>query len=519
MVATISLAACGGGGGSSPAPAPSSTPTTLPAIASATATSTLSLSATATTTTLASLGGVVTSLSFPGTVSPASLTVNAASGSATSTLARARKVQATASLDGGPFLYQIDLTPSTTVSLSAGPGVTFDLSGWLGGQTQAVALLAAVAPTFYVVVGEVGGPTTAAGPLTISGTTVTYNGPAGALTLNQGTQYRIGLRIGAPSLMSPAPASSPSPTASANPSPAPSATASPAPSVAPSAAAAPQTLYVVDSGNVFTYTLPFSTTPGQKPAVTLPTSGGNYIAADALGDVAVSNINTSNPADSINLYAAPLSTSSTPRLSVSLPGTTYNHVHGLAFDPQGDLFASSQNTETVYVWKAPITNGMAPSATITGFTSVSDITVDTLGTLYVLDAVPTSTGAYSDYPIVAEYAPPYTGGASARLQGNSGSPYYGLAVSNGTVYVGTGYACSPIGAIAPATSTPAFTFGQCGGGPMVADAAGDIYVASNVNNTPAITGYYAPISASTTAGLSLGSTNGLSYPGSLAIGK
>jgi len=71
----------------------------------------------------------------------------------------------------------------------------------------------------------------------------------------------------------------------------------------------------------------------------------------------------------IYFYEGPLTNSSTPTATITLPGTsTYDPTGGMTFDPSGDLWVTYAGSggSAIYEFAAPLTTGEAPSISITG---------------------------------------------------------------------------------------------------------------------------------------------------------
>ncbi|GAC1415503.1 MAG: hypothetical protein NVSMB5_04750 [Candidatus Velthaea sp.] len=314
----------------------------------------------------------------------------------------------------------------------------------------------------------------------------------------------------------PPPAVSPSPAASASALPAPS----PSPSALPTVAAGPQHLYVTGHdaqyhNRLLAYPLPL-TQLSQPDAVVPFTGATGAVAADARGNVAAATYEGS--AQKIYLYRAPLTNLSAPTITIAVPPS--GAVSALAFDPAGDLLASSYYSNVILVWRAPLTSGMTPTDTISGFTDLQGVAVDVNGNAYAGDNVPTPGATDRPTGTVAIFAPPYTAGRSSTLKGASGaSQFSAIAVGGGNVYAqnSTVNGDGKINVFtSPTAAAPAFAFGYAE--TLAVDAGGNLYAASSLNNYSRVTVYSAPVTPSS-ATFDLNSANGLGVPAVVAVGK
>jgi YVTN family beta-propeller protein len=212
----------------------------------------------------------------------------------------------------------------------------------------------------------------------------------------------------------------PQPTASSAPTPTPSAT----PSAAPTATPAADNLYVANyaGGNVAQYAAPFSSTssPSLTFSDTTPVGGPIGIAANSTYVV------TSHVTGSVYAYRQPVSASSTP--AATFGGSAFGL---LTFDPQGNLWATSQNSSVVeYV--PPFTNGTLEAKSLTsGFTSSYGIAFDASGTMYVSNSDSSAS--------IVVYAPPYTSPSNIYTIPTPNARLHGVAVNGSNLFVADTY--------------------------------------------------------------------------------
>lgn len=267
------LAACGGGGGNptpptpggttAPTASPTTTPTSLPSPASQSNSATVTPSnSAATTAALPQTGGITATVTVPQRTSGSgTIAVTVASGGDAT---MARRALATTTMPGGPYLLQLDFVPSSTMTLAAVPSFSLDVTQYVTSAGLTISQAAAYLQGMNVYAGiESGGSFNAVGPLTVNATssslTVTYNGPAMALTLQANQHYTIGIHLGpitAPtSTPTTAPTSTPTtsptstPTTSPTSTPTTSPTSTPTPTPGPALAASPASVNVMGTGS------------------------------------------------------------------------------------------------------------------------------------------------------------------------------------------------------------------------------------------------------------------------------
>jgi hypothetical protein len=97
-------------------------------------------------------------------------------------------------------------------------------------------------------------------------------------------------------------------------------------------------------------------------------------------------------ARTIDFFEGPLTSSSTPTATITIPGTSTFPYGGMTFDSSGDLWITEFGTDTpgIYEYAAPLTTGESPSVTIsgsnTGLTSPYGISYNAgTGNIYVAD--------------------------------------------------------------------------------------------------------------------------------------
>lgn len=264
------LAACGGGGSTlphtNPTTKPTATPTpqALPSPAAQSNSTAVSPSASAATTaTLPATGGIAASITLPKLTSGSgNVTVTVATGAdATMSRARAAFIRRGQAMPGGTYLLQMDFVPDHDMTLAAVPSFSLDVTKYVTSAGLSISQAAAYLQnqTLYAGIVDGAGDFNIVGPLTISSTstalTVSYSGPAVALTLKANQHYTVGVHLGpitAPTssptptptpsaTVSPtsSPTSTPTPTARPTPTPTPTATATPTPTPTPTATPTP----------------------------------------------------------------------------------------------------------------------------------------------------------------------------------------------------------------------------------------------------------------------------------------
>jgi hypothetical protein len=235
------------------------------------------------------------------------------------------------------------------------------------------------------------------------------------------------------------------------------------------------------------------------------------IAVDALGKLYTIHKGT-NPSV-IEIYAPPITASSTPMTSITLPSSI--NAYGLALDPSGNIWVSDRAgaSSTVREYTPPFSNVSTPALTLTnganGINDSAGLAFDAAGHLAVGEEV-TNTLLVFNPPITGTSTP----AATIALDGNG----------EGVVFDSAGRVFS----VNPHTDTQVFTppfsnaqaesfhFGANNGFSISPkfDAAGDLWVANS--NTPSVVEYAPPFSGSTTAAVTI--TNGLNSPYGIAFG-
>lgn len=252
--AALVLAACGGGGGGNTLPhtnpttkpTASPTPQPLPSPAAQSNSKAVSPSTTAATTaTLPATGGITTSITVPQLTSGSgSITVTVATGgAATMSRARAALVRRRQAMPGGAYLLQMDFVPDHDMTFAAVPSFSLDVTQYVTGAGLSISQAAAYlqGQTLYAGIVDNAGNFNVVGPLTITSTstalTVTYSGPAVALTLKANEHYTVGVHLGpisaATATPSPSPTATPTATPTVSPTATPTATPTPVPTSTP----------------------------------------------------------------------------------------------------------------------------------------------------------------------------------------------------------------------------------------------------------------------------------------------
>ena len=257
---------------------------------------------------------------------------------------------------------------------------------------------------------------------------------------------------------------SPSPSASPSPTPTPSATPTPTPTPAPSATPAAQHLYVANYGGntVAQYAMPLTnaSAPSLTFADSTPVGGPIGIAVNSAYVV------TSHVTGSVYAYQQPVSASSTP--AATFGGSAMGL---MAFDAQGNLWSTSQNSSVVeYV--PPFTNSTLEAKSLTaGFTDSYGIAFDSSANMYV------SNGDSSANIVV--YAPPYTAPANSYVVPGTNIGLRGVAVSGSNLFVADAHNSLIYVYTLPLTTnipSDAFTASRPVG--LAFDASGKLYVSS-----------------------------------------
>ena len=241
--------------------------------------------------------------------------------------------------------------------------------------------------------------------------------------------------------------------------------------------------------DVFAMPLSASSTPSIHAQVPNPaTYDAGNIAVDTTGNLAACSFATN-----ILVYSAPLSSSSTP--SATIPTAC----GGPAFDSSGKLYVPTQGAGGVKVYSPPFTSASTPTLTITtGLSSPSEAAFDSSGNLYVDD-----DGAV---PKIVVFAPPYTGAPSYTITSTSFKALRGISVdSHGNLAVadlGTGGVgmIHVINAPLSASSTVAFDLTANVNTPeqLAFDKSGSLYVANVGSTTGWISVYASPLTAAST---------------------
>lgn len=192
------LTACGGGGsgatppaGVTPAPGVTATPTPAPTGTPpppATSSATVSVGSQAVTATLAPItAGISGTIAFPATSSGSAsvtATLSASLPAGTPAVQSARRAPATIGASGITVLAYVSVTASSGVAFNATPAFTFPFGGSIG---------ASIAPTSYIAIFDPGnaglGWTTAAGPGTVAGSSLTFASVAAPISLVAGRTY------------------------------------------------------------------------------------------------------------------------------------------------------------------------------------------------------------------------------------------------------------------------------------------------------------------------------------------
>ena len=432
LIAAATLAACGGGGSSlpntnpKPLPTATDTPAPLPSPAAQSNSASITPSASAATTaTLPATGGIAATVTVPQlSAGSGSIRVTVATG-ADATMARTHSAARHAmAMAGGPYLLQLDFVPSQTISFTAVPSFSLDVTQYVtsAGLTipQAAALLQNEA--LYAGIVDGAGNFNIVGPLTINSTgtaiTVSYAGPQIVFTLQANQHYTIGVHLGpiAAATSTPAPTSAPSvspsptvaPTASPTAMPTASPTATPTATPTPGPVAATH-LYVAGQTALYAFNLPLGS--GQT-AIPLVQYGNSIrgLATDGRGTLAVETTSA------IYLYRG-VPTANNPAFATydftggEQPGALGN---GAAFDSKGNLYVTERATSGMGVLQflAPL-SATTPATILNVCTSCGGISFDTASdTMYIGDiAAQPGCSAGQTVESVDAVAYPYTSGS------------------------------------------------------------------------------------------------------------
>lgn len=275
----------------------------------------------------------------------------------------------------------------------------------------------------------------------------------------------------------------------ATPTPAPTAT----PVVTPTPAAS--NLYVANYGanDLARYAAPFSAS--SAPSFTLPDSGPVGLAVNDTYVV------TSHISGAVNAYLQPVSASSTPAATFGAAASGF-----MAFDPQGNLWATSQNT-TVVKYVPPLSNSTVESAGITnGFTDAYGIAFDSSGNMYVDNADASAT--------IVVYAPPYTAMTNSYAVPGTTPRLHGIAIFGSTLYVAdTRDNLIDVYSLPLTTNMPVDAVPATAPMGLSVDASGNLYVTTQ--GTDELQMFSAPVSSSSKAVLV---TAGIKQAFGIAVG-
>lgn len=307
---------------------------------------------------------------------------------------------------------------------------------------------------------------------------------------------------------------------------------------------APEHLYVGESGVVFSdpgrllqYSLPL--TASSVPSLVIPTAADpSSIAVDANGNLVVA-VGSGFSLGRLDVFNAPLSSSSTPVATIGIPpvGSNVWTINGpMAISPAGDLYATAY-PDVVDVVRHPFGNTTRPSSPLAppGLAGTSGVAFDRAGNLYVSAWRFHPSNPIADPNEILVYAPPYDGAAvetsnfTPASRGNFNSRMGALAVSATQLFAAQSTSAAdpfppridvyqlPI----TAASVPAFSITPRSTNPeaymLAVDAEGSLYVASAHDSTISV--YAPPFSAASTPVVTLK----LGPPGSplhaMAIGR
>lgn len=274
-----------------------------------------------------------------------------------------------------------------------------------------------------------------------------------------------------------APDATPTPAPSATPTPTPAPTATPV--VTPTPAAS--NLYVANYGgnDVARYATPLGAT--SAPALTFADTGPVGIAVNSTYVV------TSHITGVVQVYQQPVTASSAPVAKFGAAASGF-----MAFDPQGNLWATSQNS-TVVEYVPPFSNATTESAGITGgFTDAYGIAFDSTGNMYVDNADASGT--------IVVYAPPYTSMKNSYAVPATNPKLHGMAIFGSTLYVADTHNNAIYMYNLPMTTNmPVDTVPATAPIGLTVDASGNLYVTTQ--GTDELQVFGAPVSSSSKAAL------------------
>ena len=167
-----------------------------------------------------------------------------------------------------------------------------------------------------------------------------------------------------------------------------------------SSTSSPQHLYVATSQNIVQYTLPL--TGNATPSATISAPGSLTVAVDSNGNLATSDI-----ANNINVYKAPITSASTPFATFN--SNSLSQPRSLAFNPAGDLFVVT-DTE-VLMFSHPLSSASTVAQTISfpfAGVFVNQAAADGNGNLYVSGSIAVQGVVAGRDNVIFRVVPPYT---------------------------------------------------------------------------------------------------------------
>jgi WD40 repeat protein len=163
------------------------------------------------------------------------------------------------------------------------------------------------------------------------------------------------------------------------------------------------------TGNaVFVFPSPLSGSSSSTVTFTLPSGAGCCLQEFAVHGSTLAIADATAASDYIYIYSLPLSNASSP-VAAFKTGASQFYL-GVAFDANGNLYASGGNPEEIEIYNPPFTNASVPTTVISTSSLTSNpgnLAFDSSGNLYFDVSFP---GA------LYEYSPPFTAASTPAAQ-------------------------------------------------------------------------------------------------------